>query len=222
MSLVAPNWRCKGGRTGRGDGHGARDRNRSRGRGRAVKAQDVRVDRVPWPGPVDAGQLLAGVRGRSQRKGQALAAQLGTHHVDPIPDEPDPVLHRGDDHALEPGERRGTPVGSVRAAVAPRRRRTASRWPGTTRSMAPRGMHDDLYAGAIVIEAGGREAALVGTTTGRSQGTATGTRTFSPVVQPTGLLSRLPAVSRCPAPRPEEGGDARRAASHARRRSRTG
>jgi hypothetical protein len=32
-------------------------------------------------------------------------------------------------------------------------------------------MHDDLHAGAIVIEAGGREAALVGTTTGRSQGT---------------------------------------------------
>jgi hypothetical protein len=37
-------------------------------------------------------------------------------------------------------------------------------------------MHDDLHARAIVIEAGGREAALVGTTTGRSQGTATGAR----------------------------------------------
>jgi hypothetical protein len=63
--------------------------------------------------------------------------------------------------------------------------------------MAPRGMQDDLHAGAIVIEAGDREAALVGTTTERSQGTATGTRTFSLVVPPTGLLNRLPAVSRC-------------------------
>ena len=60
--------------------------------------------------------------------------------------------------------------------------------------MAPRGMHDDLHAGAIVIEAGGREAALVGTTTGRSQGTATGTRTFSLVVQPTGPLRSTLAV----------------------------
>src|SRR5262249_38827382 len=34
MSLVAPNWRCKGGRTGRGDGHGARGRNRLRAAGR--------------------------------------------------------------------------------------------------------------------------------------------------------------------------------------------
>ena len=54
-----------------------------------------------------------------------LAAKLGTNHFDPIPDEPDLVLHRGDDHALEPGERRRAPVGSVRAAVVPRHRRAA-------------------------------------------------------------------------------------------------
>ena len=33
-----------------------------------------------------------------------FAAELGTDHFDPIPDEPDPVLHPDDDHALEPGE----------------------------------------------------------------------------------------------------------------------
>jgi hypothetical protein len=51
---------------------------------------------------------------------------LGTDHFDPRLDEPNLVLHAGDDHALEPGERRGTPVSSVRAAVAPRRRQAAN------------------------------------------------------------------------------------------------
>jgi hypothetical protein len=72
---------------------------------------------MPGLGPVDASPRSAGIRARSQRKGQALASELGTDHLDPIPDEPDPVLHAGDDHALEPGERRGTLVGSVGAAV---------------------------------------------------------------------------------------------------------
>jgi hypothetical protein len=75
------------------------------------------------PEPVDAGPRLAGIRGRSRREWELLAAQLGTDHFDSILDEPNPVLHPGDDHALEPGERRRTPVGSVRAAVAPRRDR---------------------------------------------------------------------------------------------------
>ena len=96
------------------------------GRGRAVEAQDVRVDRVPGLGPVDAGPRLAGVRCRSQREGQTLASELGTDHFDPILDEPNLILHAGDDHALEPGERRCTPVGSVRAAVAACRRQTAN------------------------------------------------------------------------------------------------
>ena len=47
---------------------------------------------------------------------------LGTDHVDPIPDEPNLVLHAGDGRALEPGERRRAPVGTVRSAVIPRRR----------------------------------------------------------------------------------------------------
>src|SRR5262245_24595133 len=80
------------------------------GRVRAVEAQDVRVDRVPGLGPVDAGPRLAGIRGRTQGKGQTLASELGTDHFDPILDESNLVLHPGDDHALEPGERRGTPV----------------------------------------------------------------------------------------------------------------
>jgi hypothetical protein len=96
------------------------------GRGCAIEAQDIRVDRVPGLGPVEARPRLAGIRGRSQRKGQALAAELGTDHFDPRPDEPNLVLHAGDDPALEPGERRGTPVGSVRAAVAPCRRQAAN------------------------------------------------------------------------------------------------
>jgi hypothetical protein len=48
-------------------------------------------------------------RGRSHRKGQTLASELGTDHFDPILDEPNLVLHPSADHALEPGERRGTP-----------------------------------------------------------------------------------------------------------------
>jgi hypothetical protein len=44
----------------------------------------VRVDRVPGLGPVDAGPRSAGIRDRSQRKGQALAPELGTDHLDPI------------------------------------------------------------------------------------------------------------------------------------------
>jgi hypothetical protein len=64
---------------------------------------------------IDSGlrQHLAGVRGRGQGKGQTLASELGTDHFDPILDEPNLVLHAGDDHALEPGERRCTSVGSV-------------------------------------------------------------------------------------------------------------
>ena len=96
------------------------------GRGRAVEARYVRVDRVPGLGLVDTGPRLAGIRGRSQRKGQALTSELGTDHFDPIPVEPNLVLHAGDDHALEPGERRRTPVSSVGAAVAPRRRHTTN------------------------------------------------------------------------------------------------
>src|SRR5262245_14165304 len=49
----------------------------------------------------------------------------GTDHFDPIPDEPDVVLHARDDHAREPRERRRTPVGTMRAAVAPCRRQAA-------------------------------------------------------------------------------------------------
>ena len=62
------------------------------------------MDTVPGLGPVDAGSRLAGIRGRSQREGQTLASELGTDHFDPILDEPNLVLHAGDDHALEPGE----------------------------------------------------------------------------------------------------------------------
>jgi hypothetical protein len=54
-----------------------------------------------------------------------LASELGTDPFDPIPDEPNLVVHPGDDHGPEPGERRCTPVGSVRAPVAPRRHQTA-------------------------------------------------------------------------------------------------
>ena len=62
------------------------------GRGRAVESRVVRVDRVPGLGPVDAGPRLAGIRGRSQGKGQTFASELGTDHFDPIPDEPNLVL----------------------------------------------------------------------------------------------------------------------------------
>ena len=80
---------------------------------------------MPGLGRVDAGPQLAGIQGRSQRKGQTLTSELGTDHFDPIPDEPDVVLHARDDHALEPRESRRAPVGSAGAAVTPCRRRTA-------------------------------------------------------------------------------------------------
>jgi hypothetical protein len=48
-------------------------------------------------GPDDAGRRLAGVRGRSQGERQTLAPELGADHFDPILDEPNRVLHAGDD-----------------------------------------------------------------------------------------------------------------------------
>src|SRR6516162_9081481 len=49
MSLVAQNWRCKGGRTGRGGGPGARGRNRLRAAGRG--GSPVHGERLTehWP-----------------------------------------------------------------------------------------------------------------------------------------------------------------------------
>ena len=66
---------------------------------------------------------MSGTLGQRQR--QRLAPQLGTHDLDAILDEANTVLHAGDDDALEPGERRGTPVGSMRAAVVACRRQAA-------------------------------------------------------------------------------------------------
>jgi hypothetical protein len=98
------------------------------------------------PEPVDAGPRLAGNRGRSRREWELLAAQLGTEHFDSILDEPNPVLHPGDDHTLEPGERRRTPVGSVRAAVAPRRDRKDDRKTGRTGIARPEGQMRTFYS----------------------------------------------------------------------------
>ena len=79
---------------------------------------------MPGSGQTEGFERLAGVRRFSQGEWEALATQLGSNDFDPILDEADPVLHSGDDDALEPGEGGCTPVGSVCAAVAPRRRQT--------------------------------------------------------------------------------------------------
>jgi hypothetical protein len=71
----------------------ARGREPVDGRECAIEAQDVRVDSVPGLGPVDAGPRLPGILGRSRRKGQTLASELGTDHFDPILDEPNLILH---------------------------------------------------------------------------------------------------------------------------------
>jgi hypothetical protein len=78
----------------------------------------VRVDRVPGLGPVDAGPRLAGVRSRRQGQRKALAPELGADHFNPIPDEPDSVLHAGEDHTLEPGERPLRSVGFSTPSMA--------------------------------------------------------------------------------------------------------
>ena len=83
------------------------------------------TERVPKPRPADGRPRLAGVRGRRQGQWETLAAQLGSDHLNPILGESNLVLHPGDDHTLEPGEGRRTPVGSVGAAVTPCRRQTA-------------------------------------------------------------------------------------------------
>ena len=83
----------------------ARGREPVDGRGCAIEAQDVRVDSVPGLGPVDAGPWLAGIRCRSQRKGQALASELGTNHFDPILDK---RKHTAKPGVLRKGRRAGT------------------------------------------------------------------------------------------------------------------
>ena len=102
--VAASGWRGKRGLAGLGRWIGCPGPEPVDGRGCDMEAQDVRVDNVPGLGPVDAGPRLAGIRGRSQGKGQTLTSELGTDHFDPILDEPNLVLHPGDDHALEPGE----------------------------------------------------------------------------------------------------------------------
>jgi hypothetical protein len=47
---------------------------------------------MPGSGPADGSERLAGVRRCSQGEWEPLAAQVGTHHLDPILDEPNLVL----------------------------------------------------------------------------------------------------------------------------------
>src|SRR5262245_53491824 len=74
-------------------------------------------------------RLVRGVRGLGwvyQWQWQGLALHFGADNLQAVMDEAEAIFQAGDNHTLDAGKRRGTPVGAMGAPVVACRRQAAN------------------------------------------------------------------------------------------------